>query len=81
MRNRFRLAGALLQKLDRDTQKCAYKCCFAVINDKPVSCVSVCGCVCKDVLGGSGIDRVVVIGNLNMAILLSAGKRLQAAHH
>ena len=29
--------GALLQKIDRDTQKCAYKCCFAVINDNPVS--------------------------------------------
>ncbi|KAK2567185.1 hypothetical protein P5673_008993 [Acropora cervicornis] len=26
---------ALLQKIDRDTQKCAYKCCFAVINDNP----------------------------------------------
>jgi len=23
--------------MDRDTQKCAYKCCFAVINDKPVN--------------------------------------------
>ena len=33
----FLCAGALLQKLDRDTQKCAYKCCFAVINEKPVS--------------------------------------------
>ena len=28
--------GALLQKLDRDTQKCAYKCSFAVIDDKEV---------------------------------------------
>lgn len=33
----FLYAGALLQKVDRDTQKCAYKCCFAVINEKPVS--------------------------------------------
>lgn len=33
----FVQTGALLQKLDRDTQKCAYKCCFAVINEKPVS--------------------------------------------
>lgn len=56
MRNHSRLAGALLQKLDRDTQKCAYKCCFAVINDKPVSCVSVCGCVCKYVVVCCWID-------------------------
>lgn len=33
----FGSGGALLQKLDRDTQKCAYKCCFAVINEKPVN--------------------------------------------
>ncbi|CAH3109914.1 unnamed protein product [Porites lobata] len=33
----FGSGGALLQKMDRDTQKCAYKCCFAVINDKPVN--------------------------------------------
>ena len=59
MRNRSRLAGALLQKMDRDTQKCAYKCCFAVINDKPVSCVSVRGCVCKYVVVCSGIDPSV----------------------
>ena len=59
MRNRSRLAGALLQKMDRDTQKCAYKCCFAVINDKPVSCVSVCACVCKYIVVSSGIDPSV----------------------
>ncbi|XP_074626775.1 nicotinamide phosphoribosyltransferase-like [Acropora palmata] len=33
----FGSGGALLQKIDRDTQKCAYKCCFAVINDNPVN--------------------------------------------
>lgn len=33
----FGSGGALLQKLDRDTQKCAFKCSFAVIDDKPVS--------------------------------------------
>ena len=29
--------GALLQKLNRDTQKCAYKCSYAVINGKGVN--------------------------------------------
>ena len=33
----FGSGGALLQRLDRDTQKCAYKCCHAVVNDKGVS--------------------------------------------
>lgn len=32
----FGSGGALLQKLDRDTQKCAYKCCMAEINGKLV---------------------------------------------
>ncbi len=32
----FGSGGALLQKLDRDTQKCAYKCCMATINGKKV---------------------------------------------
>ncbi|CAL4067443.1 unnamed protein product [Meganyctiphanes norvegica] len=32
----FGSGGSLLQKLDRDTQKCAYKCSYAVINDKGV---------------------------------------------
>ena len=34
----FGSGGALLQKLDRDTQKCAFKCCLATINgqDKDV---------------------------------------------
>ena len=29
------LTGALLQKLNRDTQKCAYKCSFAVVDGQP----------------------------------------------
>ncbi|XP_036357641.1 nicotinamide phosphoribosyltransferase-like [Octopus sinensis] len=33
----FGSGGALLQKIDRDTQKCAYKCSSAVINGKEVS--------------------------------------------
>lgn len=33
----FGSGGALLQKVDRDTQKCAFKCSFAVVEDKPVS--------------------------------------------
>ena len=32
----FGSGGALLQKLDRDTQKCAFKCCMAIINDQEV---------------------------------------------
>ncbi|CAE7699841.1 Nampt, partial [Symbiodinium sp. CCMP2456] len=31
----FGSGGALLQKLDRDTQKCAFKCCEAVVDGKP----------------------------------------------
>ncbi len=30
----FGSGGALLQKLDRDTQKCAYKCCLAMANGR-----------------------------------------------
>jgi nicotinamide phosphoribosyltransferase len=33
----FGSGGSLLQKVDRDTQKCAYKCSFALIDGKPVS--------------------------------------------
>ena len=33
----FGSGGALLQKLHRDTQKCAYKCSYAVINGEGVS--------------------------------------------
>ncbi|XP_064632487.1 nicotinamide phosphoribosyltransferase-like isoform X2 [Lineus longissimus] len=29
----FGSGGALLQRVDRDTQKCAYKCSYAVVND------------------------------------------------
>ena len=32
----FGSGGALLQKVDRDTQKCAFKCSFAVVDGKPV---------------------------------------------
>jgi len=32
----FGSGGALLQKLDRDTQKCAYKCSYIEVNDKGV---------------------------------------------
>ena len=32
----FGSGGALLQRLDRDTQKCAYKCSYAVCNGKEV---------------------------------------------
>jgi len=31
----FGSGGALLQKLNRDTQKCAFKCCEAVVNGQP----------------------------------------------
>lgn len=30
-------AGGLLQRVDRDTQKCAYKCSYAIINGKGVN--------------------------------------------
>ena len=33
----FGSGGALLQRLDRDTQKCAYKCSYAIINGEGVS--------------------------------------------
>ncbi|KAK6176775.1 hypothetical protein SNE40_015010 [Patella caerulea] len=33
----FGSGGALLQRLDRDTQKCAYKCSFAEVNGKEVN--------------------------------------------
>ncbi|XP_076469668.1 nicotinamide phosphoribosyltransferase-like [Babylonia areolata] len=33
----FGSGGALLQRLDRDTQKCAYKCSYAVIDGKEVN--------------------------------------------
>lgn len=32
----FGSGGALLQKLNRDTQKCAYKCSYAIVNGKGV---------------------------------------------
>jgi nicotinamide phosphoribosyltransferase len=32
----FGSGGGLLQKMDRDTQKCAFKCCLAIINGKEV---------------------------------------------
>ncbi len=32
----FGSGGALLQKMDRDTQKCAFKCSYVVINGKEV---------------------------------------------
>ena len=31
------LTGALLQKLNRDTQKCAFKCSYALVDGKDVS--------------------------------------------
>ena len=33
----FGSGGALLQRIHRDTQKCAFKCSYAVINGKGVS--------------------------------------------
>nr|KAG5687412.1 hypothetical protein BaRGS_004914 [Batillaria attramentaria] len=33
----FGSGGALLQRMDRDTQKCAFKCSYAVINGKEVN--------------------------------------------
>ena len=32
----FGSGGALLQKMDRDSQKCAFKCSFAVVDGKQV---------------------------------------------
>lgn len=32
----FGSGGGLLQKVHRDTQKCAFKCCYAYINGKDV---------------------------------------------
>merc|ERR1712058_93122 len=32
----FGSGGALLQRIDRDTQKCAYKCSFAVVDGKEI---------------------------------------------
>ena len=37
----FGSGGALLQKIDRDTQKCAYKCSYAIINGKGVRLLNV----------------------------------------
>jgi len=31
----FGSGGALLQRMDRDTQKCAFKCCMVVVDGKP----------------------------------------------
>merc|ERR1712176_502211 len=33
----FGSGGALLQKMDRDTQKCAFKCCEIIVDGKPRS--------------------------------------------
>ena len=33
----FGSGGALLQKVNRDTQKCAFKCSFAIVDGQPVS--------------------------------------------
>lgn len=33
----FGSGGALLQRLNRDTQKCAFKCSHAIVNGKQVS--------------------------------------------
>lgn len=33
----FGSGGALLQRLDRDTQKCAYKCSYCIVDGKEVS--------------------------------------------
>ena len=35
----FGSGGALLQRLDRDTQKCAFKCSYAVCSGKEVSII------------------------------------------
>ena len=43
----FGSGGALLQKLNRDTQKCAFKCSFAIVNGKGVD-------VFKDPITDSG---------------------------
>ncbi|CAG0879526.1 unnamed protein product [Darwinula stevensoni] len=43
----FGSGGALLQRIDRDTQKCAYKCCHAVINGQGIN-------VYKDPITDSG---------------------------
>ena len=37
----FGSGGALLQKIDRNTQKCAYKCSYAIINGKGVRLLNV----------------------------------------
>ena len=42
----FGSGGALLQKLDRDTQKCAYKCSYAVIDGHPVRIGGVLAHIC-----------------------------------
>jgi nicotinic acid phosphoribosyltransferase len=36
----FGSGGALLQRMDRDTQKCAFKCSYAVIDGKEVGAAS-----------------------------------------
>ena len=47
----FGSGGALLQKVDRDTQKCAFKCSFAVVDGKPVSAWLTAGII-KDLVCG-----------------------------
>ena len=42
----FGSGGALLQRLHRDTQKCAYKCSYAIINGKGVRECEYCGIPC-----------------------------------
>ena len=34
---KFFLSGSLLQKVNRDTQKCAFKCSYAIIDGKGVN--------------------------------------------
>ncbi len=52
----FGSGGALLQKLHRDTQKCAYKCSYAIVNGEGVSSVIHCVYVSVTVCIGGHIQ-------------------------
>ena len=61
----------MLQKVNRDTQKCAYKCSYALINGKGV-CTKICQIIVFFVFQfvfffGGG--RVVLIGETDICYL------------
>ena len=59
----FGSGGALLQKLNRDTQKCAYKCSYAIIEGRGVSYLlklNIRGCTARVYLLSSCVCNVIL---------------------